>query len=123
MAGVADGLVIEFFDIAEERIGQRRCAAAGLEGFERRKAVERQTLDLGHRIDLGDLAVADNSGDFEIFIYQAFDGENELVIERRLRVLRQAADADVDLVDECQIWPHHASPGPTPCRGRGRNPG
>ena len=35
---------------------------------------------------------------FDIFVYKAFDGENELVVERRLRVLRQAADTDVYLI-------------------------
>ena len=99
MSGVADRFVIEFADLAEECIGQSRCAARGLKSLERRKAVKCERLDLGHRFDLSYLAVTDHASDLDIFVDQALDRKNELVIERRLWILRQAADADMDLVD------------------------
>src|SRR2546427_978866 len=40
--------------------------------------------------------IAYNFRRFEIFVDQALGGEHELVVERRLRMLWQAADADVD---------------------------
>src|SRR5436190_5097770 len=103
MARVPDGLVIEFADLAEKGVRQRRCAAAGLKSLERRKAFKRKAFDLGHRFDRRDLAVAYHACRLDIFIDQPFDREDELVVQRRLRILRQASDADVNFLDRVEF--------------------
>src|SRR4051794_38375339 len=99
MPGIPDGLVIKIADLAKKRIGQGRCSARSLKSLERRKARKFEWLDLGHRLNLRDPAISDDAGHLYIFVDQPFYGKNELVIKRRLRVLRQAADADVELID------------------------
>ena len=97
MAGVADRLVIEFTDLAEKSVGQRRRSARGLKRLERRKSVKAQRFELGHRLDLGYPAAADHACDLDVLVDQALDREYELIVERRFGLLRQAADANMDL--------------------------
>src|SRR5687767_12878029 len=99
MAGVTNGFVIELADLSDKSVRKCRSSAGCLESLELRETVEGQTFDLRHRFDFGDLAIANNACNFDVLIDQAFDRKNKLVIQRRLRILRKTADADVDLLD------------------------
>src|SRR4051812_14680930 len=103
MARVPDRLVIEFLYLAQESVGQRRGSTRRLKRLERRKAVERQTLELRHRVNLGDLTIAYHACDLDVFVDQPFYTKDKLVVERRLRILRQTADANVDLINGIKI--------------------
>src|SRR5207253_618571 len=48
--------------------------------------------------DRGDLAIADHSRGLYVLVDQTFHREDKLIIERRFRMLGQAADAYMDLV-------------------------
>ena len=78
---VADRFVIESIDLSQKCVGQRRSPARGLKRLEWRKSLERKRLDLSHRFNFDDLAVADNPSFFDVFVDQALDRKNELVFQ------------------------------------------
>src|SRR5437868_6796272 len=94
VAGVAYGLVVEFPHAPRESFGQGGGSAGSLERLhptEGRGEVER--LRFGHGFDLDDVAAAYDARSLDVLVNESLDGEDDLVVERRLRILRQSADA------------------------------
>ena len=60
-----------------------------------REAFHVEGFDLSQRLDGHQLAMAQHLGRLAIFVDQAFDREDELIIEWRTRALRQTADIDL----------------------------
>src|ERR1039458_3523203 len=92
MARVAEGFLETLADPAFETFRQSRCAAGGLEGNERREARHMEFLGLRERFDGNQLAFAENTSRFHVFVDKAFHRENQLVVERRHGFFRYAAD-------------------------------
>jgi hypothetical protein len=70
-------------------------AAGGVERLERADRLgELDRLDLGQRVDLHRLAVAQHPRVGRVVVEHAVQRVDDLVVQRRLRILRQAADAD-----------------------------
>src|SRR5581483_1254689 len=97
MAGIADGLVVEFSHSAEERVGKRRRPAGGLEGLEPAEWGRKlDLLEFGHRRNGDDASAPNDARRLDVFVDEPFDREDELVVERGLRVLRKPAHANAN---------------------------
>src|SRR5690606_6768377 len=96
---VAERLVLHVADLALVGPGHDREPAGGVERFEPADRFrELRRLDLRQRIDLQGLAVAQDPGAGRVVVEHALERVDDLVVQRRDGLLRQAADLDPNVL-------------------------
>ena len=103
VARIAKRLVLH--DVHLALIGERHGAdpAAGVEGFQGANRLGKvHRLELAQRLHLHRLPAAQDPGRRGVVVERAFERIDNLVVERRLRLLRQSAHVDLDLLRAIQ---------------------